>query len=75
MTKSKLYLFNNRFTGDIKRLTKSAGKKLSEDWSRIRIVTNDKGERVMRMELNGATVDISENETPEVVANGNTNTK
>jgi hypothetical protein len=57
----------HRFTGDVKILTKQEGKKLSEDWSRVEFVKNDEGVQVMRIQLNGATVDVSENETKEVI--------
>lgn len=64
MTKAKTYLFNNIHTGDVVALTKAEGKKLSEDWARIKPVINDKGKRVLRMQLHGATVDIAEREIP-----------
>lgn len=60
MTKAKIYLFNNRFTGEVLPLTKAQGKKLNEDWSRIKPATNEKGERVLRMKMNNGTVDIKE---------------
>ena len=69
MTKAKIYLFNNIFSGEVKPLTKAQGKLLNEDWSRIKPVINDKGQKVLRMQLNGATVDISENNAPEVAKN------
>lgn len=62
----------NRFTGEVIITTKQGGKRLSEDWEKPEFTENDKGERVMRIHLEGATVDISENETTEVPANGNT---
>lgn len=68
MTKAKIYLFNNRFTGEVKPLTKAEGKKLNEDWSRIKPATNEKGERVLRMKMNGGTIDIKET---EVAKHGN----
>jgi hypothetical protein len=75
MTKPKVYLYNHRFTGDVVPMTKAeARKKLNEDWSRIKPVTNDKGERVLRMQLNGATVDISQRSVG-AIENGNGNSK
>lgn len=65
----------HRFTGDIKIVTKQGAKKLSEDWSEVKFVKNQEGKRVMRLELNGATVDVSENETPEAVKDGIGSTK
>lgn len=71
MTQSKKYIFNNRFTGELRVLTKSEGKKLGEDWSRVKPAVNEKGERVLRMQMHGATIDISENTAPaEVVKDG-----
>lgn len=62
MKKDRIYLYNNRFTGEVLPLTKAQGKKLSEDWSRIKPATNDKGQRVLRMKMEGGTVDILETE-------------
>lgn len=70
MGKAKIYLYNNRYTGEVLRLTKAQGKKLSEDWSRIKPVVNDEGETVLRMQMNGATIDISENKPVEVKPDG-----
>lgn len=79
-----LYPFVNKHTGEVKILTKSGGKKLSEDWARARVATNEKGEQVFRFEIatsmvdkNGKTqhgtavVDISEVD----IKNGNRSTK
>ncbi len=65
----------NRFTGDVRIVTKSGAKKLSEDYSPVEFTTNLEGERVMRLQLEGATVDISENKSQEVKPDGNRNTK
>jgi len=51
----------NQFTGDVVVVTKQHAKKLSEDWQPIEFINNEKGERVMRMQFNGAVVDVSEN--------------
>lgn len=79
----KIFAFINKFTGDIKMLTKSEGKKLNEDWAMGKMATNEQGEKVYRFHIatpvvdkNGKThagvavVDISEVET-EVVDDGN----
>ncbi len=60
MAKSKPLLYINRFTGNIIQVSMFQVATLNEDWSRIKFVKNKYGERVMRVELNGATVDISE---------------
>ena len=73
--RAKIYLYNNRFTGEVLRLTKGQGKKLSEDWSRVKPVINDQGERVLRMQMEGATIDISENKPAEVKTDGERSTK
>jgi hypothetical protein len=67
MIKAQIYLYNNRFTGEVLPLTKQQGKKLSEDWSRIKPVINEKGQRVLRMKMQGATIDILETEVANVV--------
>lgn len=72
-TKKIPYL--NKFTGAVVVVSKQHGKKLSEDWEKIQFITNEKGERVMRMQFNGATVDVSENETQEVATDGKPGTK
>lgn len=64
MKQAKRYIFNNRFTGEMLVLTKGQGKKLSEDWSRVKPAVNEKGEHVLRIEMEGATIDISENKVP-----------
>lgn len=76
MTKSKkLHTYVNKFTGDVKFLTKSQGKHLSEDWGKVELITNDQGERGMRVQLNGATADIMEVNPTEVKPNGEQNSK
>lgn len=54
----------NRFNGNIVVVSKQHAKKLNEDWSEVKFIKNKQGERVMRMELHGATVDVSEVEQP-----------
>lgn len=63
-------MYNNRFTGEVLPLTKAQGKKLSEDWSRIKPAINDKGERVLRMKMEGGIVDIRETEVAKNVVPG-----
>lgn len=76
MAKSKkLHTYVNKFTGDVKFLSKSQGKHLSEDWGKVELITNDKGERGMRVQLNGATADILEVEPTEVKPDGIKNSK
>lgn len=76
MAKSKPQIYVNRFTGDMKNLRKSEAKKLSEDWSKAEAVNDADGKRIgMRIQLNGATVDILENGEREVVPNVNTDSK
>lgn len=54
----------NKYTGEVLIGTKQSGKKLNDDWEKVEFTKNEKGERVMRLHLNGATVDVSENEKP-----------
>lgn len=75
MAKSKPKVYINRFTGDVKVLRKHHAKKLSEDYSEAEQITNEHGERGMRIQLNGATVDILENKTHEVAIDGNSDSK
>lgn len=70
MTKPKIYLYNHTETGEVLALTKAQGSKLGPEWSRVKSVINDKGERVLRLELAGAVAEIS-----EVKVNGNRNSK
>lgn len=64
------YLYAHEVTGDIIRATKQGAKKLPKEYKQIEFTTNEQGKKVMRMHLEGATVDISENETQEVSENG-----
>lgn len=77
MTKAKLLPFINRFTGDVKVLSRADGKQLNEDWARAKMATNDKGEKVFRFQLSSpvvgpdgkthmatAIVDLSETDEP-----------
>lgn len=70
----KLIPYVNRFTGDVKIVTKQSAKKLSEDYSRVEFVKNKEGKQVMRIQLEGATVDVAENET-EIKPDGKPSTK
>jgi hypothetical protein len=60
----KLIPYINRFNGDVKIVSKQSAKKLSEDYSKVQFTENEQGKRVMRFELEGATVDVLENEQP-----------
>ena len=77
MTKAKLLPYINRFTGDIKVMTRKDGKNLNEDWARAKMATNQEGVRVFRFKLDAtvegrdgkthvgtAIVDLTENEMP-----------
>lgn len=64
-----------RFTGEVAILSKQQAKKLNEDWSRVEFVENEQGVRVMRIQLAGATVDVSENGKQEVEPDGNGDSK
>lgn len=77
MTKAKLLPYINRFTGDIKVMSKKDGKNLNEDWARAKMATNQEGKRVFRFKLDAsvqgrdgkthmgtAIVDLTENEMP-----------
>ena len=72
----KQMVYVNRFNGDVKVVTKQSAKKLSEDYSKAEFVKNEQGTQVMRIHLEGATVDIAENEQPaEVVTDGKRSAK
>lgn len=77
MTKALLRPFINRFTGDIKIMSKKDGKELNEDWAVGKVVKNQQGEKVFRFHLSApvkgrdgkvhmgtAIVDLTETETP-----------
>lgn len=79
MTKAKLYPHINRFSGEMKVLSKKEGKSLNEDWERAKVVKNDKGEQVFRFKLSSpvtgpdgkvhmgtAVVDLVETEVEDV---------
>lgn len=79
MTKAKLYPHINRFSGEMKVLSKKAGKELNEDWERAKVVKNEKGEQVFRFKLSSpvtgpdgkvhmgtAVVDLIETEVEDV---------
>jgi hypothetical protein len=65
----------NKFNGNVLVVTKQEAKKLNEDWERVEFTTNQEGERVMRIHLNGATVDVSENKDQKAVIDGLGSTK
>jgi hypothetical protein len=65
----------NKFNGNVIVVSKAHGKKLDEDWEKIEFVQNEAGENVMRLHLDGATVDVSENEPEKVGEDGIGSTK
>lgn len=72
---TKKLVYVNRFNGDVKVVSKQHAKKLSEDYSKAEFIKNEEGKQVMRIHLEGATVDIAENEQPvEVAPDGNRDT-
>lgn len=90
MTKAKLLPYINRFTGDIKVMSKKDGKNLNEDWARAKMATNQEGKRVFRFKLDAsvqgrdskthmgtAIVDLTESDVPLELegANEQPNTK
>lgn len=76
----KLIPYVNRYTGDVKIVTKSQAKSLSEDYDKVEFTTNDEGKRVMRIRIvdaNGvtATADVMENGEREVSVDGDGKSK
>lgn len=73
----KLTPYINRFTGDVKIVNKSGAKKLGEEYGEVKFIKNEQGEPIMRFELEGATVDISESEAQVELegTNGDGNTE
>lgn len=78
MTKAKLLPYINRFTGDVKVMSRKDGKNLNEDWARAKMATNQDGDKVFRFELDAevkgrdgkihkgtAIVDLTESEVPQ----------
>lgn len=57
----------HKTTGDIKFVSKSDGKKLDEDWARLKFTTNAEGKKVMRVNFGAFTMDVLENGTREVI--------
>lgn len=51
MAKAKILPYINKFTGELKAMTRKQGKELDNDWARAKVVTNEEGERVFRFEL------------------------
>ncbi len=77
MTKALLRPFINRFTGDVKVMSKKDGSQLNEDWEMGKVVKNKDGKKVFRFKLDAsmtdkrgkvhtgtAIVDLTETETP-----------
>lgn len=67
--KQRLKVYVHKDTGDVQVITSKQAKKLPPEYGKAEFTKNEKGERVMRLKLANATVDISENEAP---TNGNT---
>jgi hypothetical protein len=63
--KTKLYV--HAASGNIMQATKKQAKTLGKAWSPIQFVENEKGERVMRFQLAGATVDVQAADVPQEV--------
>jgi hypothetical protein len=51
MTKPLLRPFINKFTGEVKTLSRKDGKQLSKDWSMGKMTKNQDGNKVFRFEL------------------------
>lgn len=66
MTKAKIDLYVHKSTGAVMQATKKQSKQLGDGWDKIKFVTNEKGERVMRFNVDGATVDVQEADMPAV---------
>lgn len=73
MSKSKPDLYVHGRTGEIVTAHKFQAVMLPKEYRKVRFTKNSKGERVMRIELNGAIVDIQENK--EAAINGNSHSK
>lgn len=62
-------------TGNIMRLTEKQAKRLNAEWSEVKFIKNEKGERVMRFTFDApdgtvATVDVQPNGKKEVTTSG-----
>lgn len=77
MTKAIVRPYINRFTGEIKIMTKIQGRELNEDWVVAKMVTNQEGKKVFRFHLSApvtgrdgkvhmgtAVVDLTESNEP-----------
>lgn len=77
MTKAIVRPYINRFTGEIKIMTKIQGRELNEDWAVAKMVTNQEGKKVFRFHLSApvtgrdgkvhmgtAVVDLTESNEP-----------
>lgn len=64
-------LFVHEKTGDIVRSTRQGAKKLPPEYKPIEVVKNEQGKTVMRLHLDGATVDIAETEVKKASENVN----
>jgi hypothetical protein len=76
MLKQRPKVYIHQDTGDVRVVNnRLQARRLPAEYLPAEFTENDKGKRVMRIHLNGATVDISENETPEAPQNGDTSTE
>lgn len=60
----KIYIYCHKDTGNIKTVTKQQAKLLPPEYRRVEFVKNNEGKDVMRFQMEGATVDVFENEVP-----------
>lgn len=75
MKQRKLKVYMHKPTGNIMRLTEKQAQKLNKEWSEVKFIKNEKGERVMRFTFDTpdgtvATVDVQPNNPTEVAKNG-----
>lgn len=61
----KIYVYCHKDSGNIKTVTKQQAKLLPPEYRQVQFIKNDKGEDVMRFQMEGATVDVQENEPVE----------
>lgn len=73
-------LYIHKKTGEMIQATRAAAKKLGDDYTKVEFTTNKDGKPMARVKIEGATIDIVENDAPaeiiegEVVENGNSST-
>ena len=62
-------------TGELKVLTRQSAKKLDDKWSKVEFLKNEDGVQVMRLKLEHATVDVSENQLKGEIVDGDPGSK